>query len=126
MSMLKHFFETGSDGTLFDGLEIARDQELCEEYMGKFPVIAVSLKNAASDTMDGAMELLRNIIGKEALRFSFLLESSSLTEMECRRYKALIQVDDNGIFTMKDQLLGDSLLFLSNCLYKHYGQKPLF
>ena len=125
MSMLKHFFETGSDGTLFDGLEIARDQELCEEYMGKFPVIAVSLKNAASDTMDGAMELLRNIIGKEALRFSFLLESSSLTEMECRRYKALIQVDDNGIFTMKDQLLGDSLLFLSNCLYKHYGQKTI-
>ena len=45
--------------------------------------------------------------------------------MECRRYKALIQVDDNGIFTMKDQLLGDSLLFLSNCLYKHYGQKTI-
>lgn len=125
MSMLKFFFEIGSDSTLFNGLEIAKEKELCDEYMGKFPVISISLKNAASDTFDGAKELLRNIIGKEALRFPFLLESSSLSETERKQYKALVHVSEQGVFTMADGLLKDSLQLLSCCLQKHYGQKAI-
>ena len=119
MSMLKYFFETGSDPTLFDGLEISGETELCGRYQGKFPVISISLKNAASNTFEGAKELLRSLIGNEALRFYFLKESSRLSETERKRYRALVEVDDRGIFTMADSLLSDSLLLLSSCLYKH-------
>ncbi len=125
MSMLKYFFETGSDPTLFDGLEISGETELCGRYQGKFPVISISLKNAASNTFEGAKELLRSLIGNEALRFYFLKESSRLSETERKRYRALVEVDDRGIFTMADSLLSDSLLLLSSCLYKHYGQKTI-
>ncbi len=125
MSMLKHFLEVGCDGTLFDGLEISGEKELCDKYMGKFPVISISLKNAASDTFDSTKEMLRNIIGKEALRFLFLMQSDRLSETEHKQYKAIIHVDDNGIFTMADSLLKDSLLLLSCFLQKHYGQKAI-
>jgi len=131
MSMLKHFFEIGSDTTLsdnaslFDGLEISAEKELCVRYMGKFPVISISLKNAASDSFASAKEMLCSIIGQEALRFPFLSESSSLSETEHMQYKAMIHVDNEGVFTMKDSLLKNSLLFLSRFLHKHYGQKMI-
>lgn len=82
MSMLKCFFEIGSNRAIFDGLEISRERELCDQYMGKFPVIAVSLKNVESGTLAGSRGLLRGIMGDEALRFPFLAESSRLTEAE--------------------------------------------
>ena len=78
MSMLKYFFEYGCDRSLFDGLLIAGEQELCAEYMGKFPVISITLKGAASDNFEGARAMLRSIIGDEALRFRFLLDSERL------------------------------------------------
>lgn len=78
MGMLKHFFETGSDNALFDGLEISGEKELCDRYMGKFPVISISLKNAASDSFSSTKEMPFSIIGQEALRFSFLSESDRL------------------------------------------------
>ena len=131
MSMLKYFFEIGSDSalfdrkTLFEGLEISGEKELCDKYMGKFPVISISLKNASSATFDDAKQQLRSIIGKEALRFPFLMESSCLLEAERKQYKALIHVDDDGFFTMADELLKDSLLLLSSFLQKHYGKKTI-
>lgn len=125
MSMLKYFFEIGSDSTLFDGLEIAGETELCNRYMGKFPVISISLKNVAGHTFNDAMELFRSIMGKEALRFPFLMESDKLSETERKQYRALIHVDDRGVFTMADSLLKDSLLLLSCCLQKHCGQKTI-
>lgn len=125
MSMLKCFFEMGSDPALFDGLEIAGETELCNRYMGKFPVISISLKNVAGHTFNDAMELFRSIMGKEALRFPFLMESDKLSETERKQYRALIHVDDRGVFTMADSLLKDSLLLLSCCLQKHYGQKTI-
>jgi len=125
MSMLKHFFETGSDSTLFDGLEISEEKELCDKYMGKFPVISISLKNASSDTFDNTKKMLCSIIGQEALRFSFLLNSDSLSETEHKQYKAMIHVDDTGVFTMEDSLLKNSLILLSCFLQKHYGQKTI-
>ncbi|MDE5700033.1 MAG: ATP-binding protein [Lachnospiraceae bacterium] len=125
MSMLKHFFDTGSDNVLFDGLEISGEKELCDKYMGKFPVISISLKNAASDSFSSAKEMLCSIIGQEALRFPFLSESGCLSETERRQYNAMIHVGSDGVFTMKDSLLKNSLLLLSRFLQKHYGQKTI-
>lgn len=125
MSMLKYFFETGSDKTLFNGLEISGEKELCDQYMGKFPVISISLKNVEGETFDDAKRKLRLIIGNEALRFSFLAESNKLMESERIQYTKLIELDDRGEFAMSDGLLEDSLYMLSRFLQKHYGQKAI-
>ena len=122
MSMLKYFFEIGSDSTLFNGLEISKETELCAKYMGKFPVISITLKGASGRTFEEAMGMLRNIIGNEAMRFQFLLQSKQLTEIEHKRYEALINIDKKGSYTMSDELLKNSLLILSQLLQKHYNQ----
>ena len=122
MSMLKCFFEIGSDKALFDGLEISRKTQLCEEYQGKFPVISITLKGATGRTFDEAKNMLRRLIGKEAQRFQFLMESDKLTELEHQQYKTLIHMNEKGIFDMEDEVLKDSLLTLSQLLKKHYQQ----
>ena len=122
MSMLKYFFETGSDNAIFDGLEISGEKELCEEYMGKFPVISITLKGATGENFEEAKVMLRRIIGKEAMRFRFLLDSDRIDDTERSQYEALISTDKTGTFTMSDDLLKDSLLMLSQFLQKHYGQ----
>ena len=122
MSMLKYFFEIGNDSTIFDGLEIAGEKELCEKYMGKFPVISITLKGATGQNFEEARVMLRRIIGKEALRFQFLMQSDRLTETDRLQYRALIAMDTTGAFTMSDELLKDSLLTLSQLLQRHYGQ----
>ena len=122
MSMLKYFFETGSDNALFDGLVISREKELCGEFMGKFPVISITLKGVGGRTFDEAKGMFRNIVGNEAARFQFLLGSDSLTETERKRYEKMITLDDNGEFMMSDVLLKDSLRILSQLLQKHYGE----
>ena len=122
MSMLKYFFEIGNDSTIFDGLEIAGEKELCEKYMGKFPVISITLKGATGQNFEEARVMLRRIIGKEALRFQFLMQSDRLTETDRLQYRALIAMDTTGAFTMSNELLKDSLLTLSQLLQRHYGQ----
>ena len=122
MSMLKYFFEIGGDSTLFDGLEIAKEKELCAKYMGKFPVIAITLKGATGENYVEAKEMLRRMIGKEAMRFQFLMQSENLTEIEKSQYRALVNTDKTGAFTMPDELLKDSLQMLSQLLQKHYHQ----
>ena len=124
MDMLKSFFEIGCRKELFDGLKIAQEQELCEQYMGQFPVIFVTLKSVAGRSYQEAIAALRRVIGSEALRFSFLLKSSVLEESEKDLYKALIQVE-NGKYTMAEELLVDSLHTLSRLLSKHYGKKVI-
>ena len=125
MSMLKYFFETGSNRTLFDGLEISRQEGICDRYFGKFPVISISLKNAEGDTIDKAKKKFRFIIGSEAVRFAFLSGSVRLNQTERRQYEKLIRLDDEGEFAMSDELLENSLLMLSRFLHKHYGQKTV-
>ena len=122
MSMLKCFFEIGSDSALFDGLEISKETQLCEEYLGKFPVISITLKGATGRTFDEAKSMLRRLIGKEAQRFQVLIQSDKLTELEHQQYKTLIHMNDKGIFTMEDEVLKDSLFTLTQLLKKHYGQ----
>ena len=78
MSMLKSFFEIGSDPALFDGLKISQEKELCEKYMGKFPVISISLKSVDGPKYDSAVAALRTVIGNEAGRFRFLRKSPKL------------------------------------------------
>ncbi len=127
MSMLKYFFEYGCDSSLFDGLAIAREEKLCLEYMGQFPVITISLKDADFTNYEGARGMLCSIIGDEALRFSFLKESDRLSGEEKEQYKQLIKVDTRGGqgFIMPDEVLGNSLLMLTQLLRKHYNQKVI-
>ena len=131
MSMLRCFFEMGSDvmpldnSTIFDGLEISGEKELCEEYMGKFPVISITLKGATGENFEEAKVMLRRIIGKEALRFHFLMQSDRLTETDRIQYEALVAMDKTGAFTMSNELLKDSLQTLSQLLQRHYGQSVI-
>lgn len=124
MSMLKCFFETGSDPALFEGLQIMQEKALCEKYMGKFPVIAISLKNVDGLKYETAAAALRRVIGNEARRFRFLSESSQLDQDDKELYYGLTAVRD-GSFLMADDLLVDGLKILSELLEKHYGQKVI-
>ena len=124
MSMLKFFFEIGGDPALFEGLKISEKKELCEKYMGKFPVISISLKNVEGLTFEAAKKSLKDTLGVEARRFYFLTESVSLTDEEKESYKALIGVDNTGDFQMSDTAMEKALLTLSSLLHKYYN-KPV-
>ena len=127
MSMLKSFFEIGSDPALFEGLKIMQEKDLCERYMGNFPVIAISLKSVSGLNFKAASAALKNIVGKEAMRFQFLLESERLSEAEKNSYKRLIKVGttSEAIYDITDATLIDSMQTLSQLLEKHYGQKVI-
>ncbi len=124
MSMLRCFFEIGCDKSLFEGLKISREQQLCERYMGKFPVIFVSLKNVDGMDERSARAALCRVIGNEARRFGYLSESDRLDANDKEMYRALTLVKD-GMFSMADDLLVDSLRTLSVLLAKHYGEKVI-
>ena len=124
MSMLKYFFEIGTDQTLFDGLYISDNQQLKEEYMGKFPVIFLSLKGVEGLTFENAKYRLMQLVGREASRFHFLLDSDQLTEDDKKIYLAMISLND-GMYSMKEEVLISSLKILSELLYKHYGKKTI-
>ena len=127
MSMLKCFFEIEGDPVLFNGLRIMQERDLCEKYMGKFPVISVSLKSVSGLNFKAASAALKNIIGKEAMRFQFLLESERLSKAEKDSYQRLIKIGttSESIYDMTDATLIDSLQTLSQLLEKHYGQKVI-
>lgn len=127
MNMLKYFFEYGCDASLFDGLAIQKEQSLCDAYMGKYPVISISLKDVSAGTFKGACSMLRSIIGNEAMRFPFLKYSSQLTEEERGLYGQLVTIDTSGQtqFIMSDDALTSSLFTLCKLLHKHYGQKAV-
>ena len=119
MSMLKTFFEIGSDRTLFDGLAISRETALCEAYMGRFPVVFVSLKGVDGLTFEDAYRRLRGIIREEALRLSFLKYSEELDADDLRSFLRILSEED----TSADMV--SSLRMLCSLLEKHYGQKPI-
>ena len=125
MSMLKCFFEIGTDKSLFDGLKIAENKELCAEYQGQFPVIFISLKSVDGLTFESATAALRTLIGNEASRFQFLRDSDKLSDEEKALYRQLVQTGtaQGGIYAMTDEALSASLNTLSQLLAKHYGRK---
>ena len=127
MSMLKCFFEIGGKKQLFEGLKIAQEKELCEKYMGKFPVISISLKSVDGLNYETATAALRSVIGDEAARFGFLEESRNLSMDEKASYLRLVNVDlsSEADYTMSDAALTGSLKTLSRLLAKHYGRNTI-
>ena len=127
MSMLKCFFETGKDPALFEGLKIMQEKDLCEKYMGKFPVISISLKSVDGLNFESASVALRTVIGNEAGRFRFLRNSDRLTNDEKEAYAQLTEVGSSqgGVYTMTGKMAEASLQTLSQLLEKHFGQKVI-
>ena len=117
MSMLKNFFEIGTDAALFEGLHISKNTQMCEKYMGKYPVIAVSLKGVDAATYEEAFDQLVDIMNNSAAEFSFLQNSDSLTDYEKERFIKLL--DDQ----MNQKIMGSSMLWLTKLLEKHYNKK---
>lgn len=124
MSMLRYFFEYGADKTLFDGLYISQNQKLCEEYMGKFPVIFLTLKGVDGLTYESAAHRFAQLIGNEADRFHFLENSNRLTDSEKEKYRSLTTLR-NGQYFFEEENFSSALQVLSELLYKHYGQKVI-
>ena len=119
MSMLKSFFEIGTDKTLFDGLAISEEKELCEAYMGKFPVVFVSLKDVDGLTFENAYGKLRDILRAEISRLSFLMQSEQIEEDDKYSFERFLREQDTPDDVQK------SLKMLSGLLYQHYGQKVI-
>lgn len=119
MSMLKYFFEPGTDKKLFSKLKISEETALCEEYMGKYPVISVSLKGMNAGNYEKALEMAVEVIRSEARRFQYLLDSERLTSYDKEAFIALLQED------MKEGTLCSSLKVLSELLEKHHGSKVI-
>ncbi len=125
MSMLKYFFSYDGNPALFDGLAVSREKELCEKYMGKFPVISITLKDVESRYYEGALFALHSVIRDEARRFRFMLEEGRLSEEEERDYRALIETlpMQNLSIPASEGIVRGSLLLLSKIISRHYGQK---
>ena len=119
MSMLKSFFELGGRKEIFEGLKISKESSLCEEYMGKFPVISISLKGIDASSFETARELAIQIVNAEARRFQYLLDSERLTSYDNDAYTALLCPD------MSEAVLYGSLRVLSELLEKYHGQKTV-
>lgn len=119
MSMLRTFFEIGCDKTLFDGLEISKEEDLCREYMGKFPVISISLKGVEAGDYEAARGMMIGVINEEARRLQDLLKSDRLTGEDKQKIFDLMEKD------MDDESICGSLRNLCEFLRKHYDQKVI-
>lgn len=119
MSMLRHFFEIGTEPSLFDGLSISNNSELCQEYMGKYPVVSISLKGVDASGFEDARKYLARIISEEANRLHFLENSDNLTANEKSLFRELADYrmsDDTQIYSLRN---------LTRLLEKHYKQKVI-
>ena len=119
MSMLKYFFEIGNDQAIFEGLEIAKDKELCDQYQGKFPVISVSLKGAKAGNYEDAKAMMKYIMAAESRRLYDRMSEDKLSEKQKEQMKSLMS--DN----MKDTELMTALWILSSILKEYYGKKVI-
>lgn len=127
MSMLEQFFSPGVEKKLFDGLAVSRDTALCETYMGKYPVISVSLKSVNGSDFKAARDMLALLAGRESLRFRFLLDSERLNDIDKNNYRQLISTGGPGqpAFILSDDILTGFLRILSELLAKHYGTQVI-
>ena len=119
MSMLKYFFEIGNDQAIFEGLEISKDKELCDQYQGKFPVISVSLKGAKAGNYEDAKAMMKYIMAAESRRLYARMSGDKLSEKQKEQMKSLMS--DN----MKDTELMTALWILSSILKEYYGKKVI-
>lgn len=127
MNMLKSFFEIEGDKKLFEGLKIAEETELCEEYMGQFPVISISLKGVSGLDYESACATLKAVIGREAMRFQYLLDGERLSRQDKELYEQLIQIGgrNQGTYVMSMDTLQQSLYTLSALLEKYHEKKVI-
>lgn len=119
MSMLENFFSLNTDKSIFRGLKISEEKELCEKYMGKYPTISISLKEAYSDRYDSAYHAMASEIVRCAEKHDYLEKSVKLNQRERESYQALLRRN------MDEQTLSESLLTLSRLLEKHHSQKVI-
>ena len=119
MSMLRYFFEAGTDSELFEGLYISGNKQLCEEYMGKFPVISLSLKGVNAEKFEGARDQIIKIINREARRLRFIMNSDKLDETDRQLFENLLKME------MQDATIYNSLQELSELLEKYYSEKVI-
>lgn len=120
MDMLKTFFKTGTDISLFDGLAISKETEICKKYQGKFPVISVSLKDMDGNVFEDFTRRLRFIISEEFSCFEWLMDSEKLSGYDKKQLDQLLSGNFDGTVDLQG-----SLKFLARLLYKHYGKKVI-
>ena len=114
MSMIQYFFEIGTDPALFGGLKISKNTEICEQYMGKYPVISISLKGIDADSYEKARAQLIKTINREARRFQFLLESDKLSRVDKALFSELLTRN------MEEDTITSSIQELTELLEGHY------
>lgn len=115
LDMLKSFFEVGANASLFEGLKITRETELCAQHMGKYPVIAFTLKDVSGESYDDALKIMSQVLKKEARRHQYLLESDRLTEIDKNSLQELYAK------YLEEDVQQESIALLSEMLAKHYG-----
>ncbi len=120
MSMLKYFLEIGTNPSLFDGLYISSNKKLCEEQLGQYPVIFLTLKSVRGYTFDEARKKLLRLVKNEVERFYFLLDSNNLLDIDKKKYNELLEMTADDI-----ELLSSSLRIISDLLFKHYKKKVI-
>ncbi len=121
MDMLKEFFEIGADSQLFEGLAISQETDFCQEYMGKYPVISISLKDVESETFQGACDMMSAAISEEVRRHKYLLNSDKLTQMDKEALYDMMRWNQE----MSEQTICTSIRTLSMLLSQHYNQKVI-
>ncbi len=119
MSMLEHFFSLRGDKNIFEGLEISKETVLCEEYMGKFPVVSISLKGIDAGNFETAFRMGAHAVRREASKVQYLLESDGLSESDKREYRRLLDS------SMDESTFCSSLRTLSEMLEKHHHTKVI-
>ena len=119
MSMVKYFFDLNTDKSVFDGLKILKEKALCDTYMGKFPVISISLKSINALSYEKALEMAVPMFQHEIRKFQYLLESGQLTLYDKEMYEQLLSKD------IQEGVLCYSLKALSDLLYKHHGRRTV-
>lgn len=124
MSMLKYFLDVDTNPSLFNGLYISGNKELCAKYLGKYPVIFITLKNVDGLSFTEAKDRLINVVSYEAKRFSYILDADNLSIDEKNSYKAITNMV-NGAFVMDEKILLRSLKTLSELLCKYHNQRTV-
>lgn len=122
MSMLKSFFEIGTDPSLFGGLYISKNQDLCKQHLGQYPVIFLSLKGVEGLSFSEARRRCIQLIKREVERFYVLKESQRLLDIDKKRYCQLLEMKDQP---EEVDIIISSIKTLSDLLYKHYGKKAV-
>ncbi|WP_044916924.1 AAA family ATPase [Butyrivibrio sp. WCE2006] len=128
MSMLKSFFNIDQNKekqkALFKDLKISQYQDICNAYMGQYPVVSITLKDVTGNNISEAKTQIKAVIGKEALRYKFVLDDRAVTDEDKALYRALIEISD-GEFVMDDSVLRNSLMNLTHIIEKYYDQKVI-